>query len=355
MARMGKSTLLLVVTMWMAAFDINLNVDAFTFALTAVSSRCRCTTLQERLFTTEHTAPALLPIDKSTGSGAPPLSVLCTNDPRTVEKWLTDCARASSGGSPLLLGFDTESVAKAGWFPERRNLPDGPACLQLSTLESCLVVQLAQCGDGKARCAPEVLRVAMEDESIVKVGVGIDLDALEMYRWGQDSLGLSSSGKNWKMRSRFDLGGVAGGTANQRSGLRQIVATIANVDLPKSKKIAMSDWGVEELSKRNVAYAARDAWASAIVMHELQKAREDVFGVESILQNFIAGERELEDMDQRAVRRKEAKLQLKELQEEDETSSATLNNNGKKNELWSIMKEMKPDPGHVFNGEDFPW
>ncbi|KAL9183805.1 hypothetical protein ACHAXT_004661 [Thalassiosira profunda] len=119
--------------------------------------------------------------------GAPELPVLTTKDPRIIERWLDEHVGSDASDGHSILGFDTESIAKPPWMPDRASLPDGPATVQLSTPSSCLVVHLSRCGDGSALHAPEVLRSIINNPRIIKVGVGIDDDALELYRWSQES------------------------------------------------------------------------------------------------------------------------------------------------------------------------
>ena len=131
------------------------------------------------LYTTKHEIPPLLQSDCFNNEGAPSLPVLVTNSPRTIEQWLsTHC------GTDAVLGFDTESMAKAVWFSERAILLDGPSTVQLSTVDSCLIVHLTRYGDGTAPYAPEALRAVRNDSTLVKAGVGIDADAIELYRLG---------------------------------------------------------------------------------------------------------------------------------------------------------------------------
>lgn len=173
--------------------------------------------------------------------GAPPLPVLTTKDPSVIERWLED--NVNSDGSYTMLGFDQESIAKPPWMPERTSLPDGPATLQLSTPTSCIIIQLSRCGDGSALYAPEIVRRVINNPKIIKVGVGIDDDALELYRWSKKRF-ESAPGKSvdehqqsqlWEMTSRFDIGCILGVPNNKRSGIRELAQKILGVEINKSK------------------------------------------------------------------------------------------------------------------------
>ena len=142
--------------------------------------------------------------------GAPQLPVLTTRDPRIIERWLDENVNSKGSESEYtILGFDSETIAKPPWKPERASLPNGPATVQLSTTSSCIIVQLALCGDGSATYAPEILRSILNNPHIIKVGVGIDDDALDLYRWSKESYSDEQQhGSNmlWEMESRLDIG-----------------------------------------------------------------------------------------------------------------------------------------------------
>ena len=143
--------------------------------------------------------------------GAPQLPVLTTRDPRIIERWLDEHvnSKKDSESEYTILGFDSETIAKPPWKPERASLPNGPATVQLSTTSSCIIVQLALCGDGSATYAPEILRSILNNPQIVKVGVGIDDDALDLYRWSKESYSdehQHDSNMLWEMKSRMDIG-----------------------------------------------------------------------------------------------------------------------------------------------------
>ena len=285
-----------------------------------------------------HIAPAL-----SGSIGAPELPVLTTKDSRIIQRWLEEHVPSYSGPnndikscySRSILGFDLESISKPAWMPERASLPDGPATIQLSTPDSCLIVQLSQCGDGSAINAPAVLRDVINNPNVIKAGVGIEDDALELYRWSQKgnnrrrtqvpqdedhrsrqkNFGSSSL---WEMSSRFDIGCILPSShPSRRLGLRDLANTILGVEIEKSKKLAMSNWGLRHLSLSQISYAARDAWVSAAILERLQRENNEVFGVNALLEmEFMKRQRSMKDVDERAAIRKRAKEEMKILIEQ---------------------------------------
>ena len=71
-------------------------------------------------------------------------------------------------------------------------------------------------GDGSASYAPKILQSIINDPKIIKVGVGIDDDALELYRWSQEE---NDQQLIYDMKSRLDLGCVLPETkSNRRAG-----------------------------------------------------------------------------------------------------------------------------------------
>lgn len=296
-----------------------------------------------------HTAPALEgPI------GAPELKVLTTKDPSVIRRWLEEhvpaCSSNNQNNKPSILGFDVESIAKPPWKPERASLPDGPATIQLSTPDSCLVVQLSIMGDGSAKNAPLILRDVVNNPSIIKVGVGIDDDALELYRWSKES----NQCNLWEMTSRFDIGCILpDNTPGRRIGLREVAKTILGVEIKKNKKLQMSNWGKKQLSPEQISYAARDAWVSAAVVKRLQSDNKDVFGANTLLESdFIKHQRSLKEIDERATLRKNAKVEYKALVGQTEESGEAADANRIK-ELKETMALYRPDYPPSFSKEDF--
>mmetsp|Transcript_20273 Transcript_20273/g.27774 ORF Transcript_20273/g.27774 Transcript_20273/m.27774 type:complete len:360 (-) Transcript_20273:384-1463(-) len=247
-----------------------------------------------RYATQHHLAP---PLKNPNGDIiVPALPVTVTNDEHVIKQWLQEHTLHYSNGdngdnnpaseTAMILGFDSESIAKPPWMmPQRASLPDGPAIVQFSTLSHCLIARCSRIGsriresgvngeDGTAivPCISSVIQDVLYNANIVKAGVSIDDDALELYRWSsshqqgpmESSSSLDTTDDDkivWEMTSRFDLGCITSqSNPGRRVGLRQLAHEILNIDLPKSKKLAMSNWHEQPyLSKQQISYAARDA------------------------------------------------------------------------------------------------
>jgi len=228
------------------------------------------------------------------------MQVTYTTEAKCMEDWIAaHCAGATC------VGFDTESPAVV---PGRK--ADFATCvLQLAVGDEVLVAQ------GSLDAAPPAVADLLGDASVVKVGVSIDDDAIELYR----DAGLS-------VRGRFDLGGVGAVSAQRRVGLATLAKTVLGLEeFWKSKKLAMSNWTRRPLSEKQVLYAARDAWVGAAVFAKLA------------LEPDVADELDLPELEDRARRRREAKRALKKLVDDDDEPDAA-----RVRELRAIVSATKP-------------
>jgi len=98
----------------------------------------------------------------------------------------------------------------------------------------------------------------------------------------------------------------------------------------------MSNWGKRNLTLNEISYAARDAWVAVAIVDELQKLN-NVFRPESLMaKKFMANQKSMDVMDDRARRRKRAKLELKDIQQR--ASSEDMKDiEERKEELYKIM------------------
>jgi len=286
--------------------------------------------------------------------GAPQLPVLTTRDPRIIERWLDENVNSKGSESEYtILGFDSETIAKPPWKPERASLPNGPATVQLSTTSSCIIVQLALCGDGSATYAPEILRSILNNPNIILVGVGIDDDALDLYRWSKESYSdeqQHDSNMLWEMKSRLDIGCILPDSrSSRRAGLRELAQKILGVELIKSKKLAMSNWGKRDLTLNEISYAARDAWVSVAIVEQLQKS-SNAFNPESLMnEEFMKSQRSMDVVDTRAKIRKTAKLELKEIAERQKLLDKSNGEDERKQELYKILDTYRADQPPSFS------
>jgi hypothetical protein len=144
----------------------------------------------------------------------------------------------------------------------------------------------------------ETLAPVLSDVATAKVGVGLDDDALALWR---------ATGGGLEVRGRFDISGV-GAKAGQTRSLSNLTAAVLGVDLAKSKRLTLSNWArPPPLSTHQVAYAAKDAWAGAAVFQELCQRRPEAFQIDMMVDGQ---ECTVVDLDRKSATRKKAKAEF---------------------------------------------
>ncbi|GKY91010.1 hypothetical protein MPSEU_000073800 [Mayamaea pseudoterrestris] len=227
------------------------------------------------------------------------LSILYTNDPHAVSQWLLEHVDPNG----CMLGFDVESVPDAPWVRSKASFL-GPATVQIATTRAALVIQLVK-PDGRfsQACVP-LLEAILKDEKIVKVGCAID----------DDMLALRSRFHGLEAFGRLELSGVCATEPGQSVGLKRLTDMILGLDLPKSRRLAASDWSQVPLSPAQIAYGARDAWAGAAIAAKLAELEPSSFALEQVLERLRSSSvRSLRELEDQRRKRKQAKILLKML------------------------------------------
>ena len=245
--------------------------------------------------------PLLVGNDKS-DSYSGPLNVLYTNDHASAEEWIQNHIYFSKenhqdSDTTKFVGWDMESTPNCTWrtqYYREDYTYFGPATLQLSTANAALVVPIAQDGFGPyhrkgagGSCLPRFFHELLQDPDIIPVGVGIDGDLVELYRWGLEhndvppATAWASANGNTTCR-RFDLGGIGQTSPFETSGVANLAARILGVELSKSGKLARTHWSKSRLNEREIAYAARDAWVGVAVLDRLVKIDPKRFSPTSV-------------------------------------------------------------------------
>ena len=107
----------------------------------------------------------------------------------------------------------------------------------------------------------------------------------------------------------------------------------------------MSNWGAKKLTEAQLVYAARDAWAAIQVVHSLQQYHNNG---DTLVPVFLEREeRSLADMDDRARKRKEAKIAIRKIKEQDDPLTEAQQEEVRR--LWRIRDSMRPDQPINFN------
>jgi ribonuclease D len=148
-----------------------------------------------------------------------------------------------------LLGFDTETRPSF-----RKGEKHPPALVQLALEERVWVVQLRKTG------LTEELAALLADPRVLKAGVGTrdDLRALQEVR-------------PFEPAGFVDLGDLAKTRGLAERGVRSLAQRFLGGRI--SKGTQTSNWGAPVLTKRQLRYAATDAWACYKLFFHLNGGR----------------------------------------------------------------------------------
>ncbi len=135
-----------------------------------------------------------------------------------------------------IIGFDTETRPTF-----RKGRLNAPSLVQLATVNAVFLVQLAWLPFG------EYLAELLADKRRLKVGVGIGDDMRELIKL-----------HDFAPAGLVDLGQLARAHHMNSQGLRPLAAHLFGWRISKGPQC--SNWGLMELSQRQIVYAATDAW-----------------------------------------------------------------------------------------------
>lgn len=325
-------------------FTVFVPVDVLSFNIhSGIQSR-----RNSRYFTEELILPPLplvrIPSSDLTSAAIPyggchgrAIPAVYTNSPLTISNWLSE--NISSSG--CIIGFDVESNPRTPWTINPRF--EGPSTVQLATADSCLVVHLFRKTGRPSIASVPILEAVLSDETIIKAGVGIDKDLIELCQaWGI-----------LEARSRLNLGGIGvKSNGKETTGLKRLSKAILNVDLLKSRKVASSNWSQVPLSDKQVAYCARDAWAGAAIVEELIARDPDTFSPDS-LKCLLENQQSVEEMTVLAMERKLARTELTSLMApfQSQRSKRRIPSNVRREvtRLQGTIKASKPKPPLAFD------
>ena len=154
---------------------------------------------------------------------------------RYLRDWESALPDLTSGD---VLGFDTETRPSF-----RKGRVNAPALIQLATGNAVYIIQLAWLPFGERIAAP------LAHEGIIKAGVGIQNDMTELAK-------LSP----FEPAALADLGNAARVNKLSALGLRTLAANLFGLRISKGSQC--SNWSLMELSRKQIVYAATDAWIS---------------------------------------------------------------------------------------------
>ncbi|KAK6479238.1 exonuclease 3'-5' domain-containing protein 2 [Huso huso] len=203
----------------------------------------------EGVVVSEHSHWPSLPLSEQLLKVEPAL-VSCADD--WEEVW--PAVQRELGVYPVL-GIDCEWVSVKG--------KAGPvALLQMSTFSGlCVAIRLLKFrGDGQT--VPRSLLDILQDDSILKAGVGCYEDACRLMRDYGITVNCTVDLRYLAMRQRRTL-------VHNGLSLKSLAQDILNLSLDKSLQLRCSNWEAEELSQEQVTYAGRDAQVSVALFFHL--------------------------------------------------------------------------------------
>ena len=302
------------------------------------------------------------------------LAVTYTNDIEAAQAWVDlhlggNLSRSSSchtnshdrRGEPRAIGWDMESAPDLPWRKE--STYHGPSTVQLAVVDAALVLQIAREDTGPYWENLPFLRDILSDPSILKVGVGLDQDMLDLIRWPHDD--TENEDQDEQDRSfrwgpvvgRLDIGGIGGTTSGTTKSLKSLANDICGVELVKSRRLAISNWATAHplhLTNEQIAYAARDAWVAAAVLHELARRDPDQFSTNVLVARVLKDELPIQVLNTMTLARKEAKIKWKKLVTDadgNKVDRAQLTDEQRQvvAELEGTMRDLAPPRPYLFD------
>lgn len=165
-------------------------------------------------------------------------------------------------GKETVLGFDTETRPS---FKKGESYK--PSLIQLAGGKEVFIFQLMHVG------LPRSLRRILADPRVVKAGVALDRDVVELTQLAPfDPAGF------------VDLGRAAKEVGLQNHGLRGMVAVLLGFRIPKGAQT--SNWAKSDLTPAQIQYAATDAW----VGRELYRKMRERFGKKALRTTCLTSE-----------------------------------------------------------------
>jgi len=149
------------------------------------------------------------------------------------------------------LGFDME--AKPTFIKGQKE--HKASLIQIATSRQCFIFFVS--------AIPQIgeLRSIMEDENIVKMGIGLSKDRQRLREeFGMDTRNLVDVSDVFALLGR-----------KNNIGSKQLVAHCLGRNLRKSKNMSRSNWAMYPLKSSQISYAADDAFSSLDAYMELRK------------------------------------------------------------------------------------
>nr|MBI1230773.1 3'-5' exonuclease domain-containing protein 2 [Cytophagales bacterium] len=151
-------------------------------------------------------------------------------------------------GSKRFLGFDTETRPAF-----RRGVSYDVALIQLSTSDTAYLIRINKAG------FPREVKRLLENPDIVKIGAAVR----------DDLKGLKKLSPTFNPKGFFDLNEELKKVGFLNVGVRNLSAMVLGIRISKSEQV--SNWESDQLTEKQLLYAATDAWACLEIFLRLYK------------------------------------------------------------------------------------
>ena len=144
-----------------------------------------------------------------------------------------------------VVGFDTESkpAFKKGEY-------NHISLIQISTEEDCYLIRVNKTG------ISDRLKTYLESKDIIKVGIALRDDLKDLKKL-----------RDMKPTGFVELNEMVKSIGIESNGLRKLTAIILGFRISKSAQV--SNWEKEELTEKQLYYAATDAWVCIRMYNKL--------------------------------------------------------------------------------------
>ncbi|PIE55778.1 MAG: 3'-5' exonuclease [Desulfobulbus propionicus] len=174
-----------------------------------------------------------------------PIRLIC--DSRECQEAMAELSTETA------LGFDTETQPA---FKRGRHYP--PALLQLAGTDTVYLFQLSRIG-----LLPELCSLLARAD-ILKAGVGVQQDLAELRQV-----------REFTPQGFVNLARIASKAGLKNQGLRGLTALLLGFRISKGART--SNWGRQELSLKQLTYAATDAWVGREIFFALRRRYPHLF------------------------------------------------------------------------------
>lgn len=150
--------------------------------------------------------------------------------------------------SKKFIGFDTETRPAF-----RRGVSYDVALIQLSSSDTAYLIRINKVG------FPREVKRLLENPDIVKIGAAVR----------DDLKGLKKLSPTFNPKGFFDLNEELKKVGFLNVGVRNLSAMVLGIRISKSEQV--SNWESDQLTEKQLLYAATDAWACLEIFLRLYK------------------------------------------------------------------------------------